>query len=162
MPIENAMLIICEKFPSRISSEFLRAVNEMQMGASGWQKAMENVAERYDEELLSDFVLNVSTSYSKGISIADTVSRKANDIQDTNLLKAKERAGKVTNTILLPMALFQLMPMIVFLIIPIMSEHFRIFTMMGGRYVTYFLSLLLLSLQLHLPVISKQERFRTD
>lgn len=122
MPIENAMLIICEKFPSRISSEFLRAVNEMQMGASGWQKAMENVAERYDEELLSDFVLNVSTSYSKGISIADTVSRKANDIRNTNLLKAKERAGKVTNTILLPMALFQLMPMIVFLIIPIMSE----------------------------------------
>ena len=115
MPIENAMLIICEKFPSRISSEFLRAVNEMQMGASGWQKAMENVAERYDEELLSDFVLNVSTSYSK-------VSRKANDIRNTNLLKAKERAGKVTNTILLPMALFQLMPMIVFLIIPIMSE----------------------------------------
>ena len=71
---------------------------------------------------MSDFVLNVSTSYSKGISIADTVSRKANDIRNTNLLKAKERAGKVTNTILLPMALFQLMPMIVFLIIPIMSE----------------------------------------
>lgn len=122
MPIENAMLVICEKFPALISTEFLRAVNEMQMGASGWQKAMESVAERYDEETLSDFVLNVSTSYAKGVSIADTVTRKAKDVRNTHLLSVKEKAGKVTNTILLPMALFQLMPMIVFLIIPIMSE----------------------------------------
>lgn len=122
MPIENAMLVICEKFPALISTEFLRAVNEMQMGASGWQKAMESVAERYDEETLSDFVLNVSTSYAKGVSIADTVTRKAKDVRNTHLLTVKEKAGKVTNTILLPMAIFQLMPMIVFLIIPIMSE----------------------------------------
>lgn len=92
------------------------------MGASGWQQAMEDVAARYDEETLSDFVLNVSTSYTKGVSIAATVSRKAEDIRETHVLAVKERAGKVTNTILLPMAIFQLMPMIVFLIIPILSE----------------------------------------
>lgn len=122
MPIENAMLVICEKFPSLISTEFLRALSESQMGASGWQQAMEDVAARYDEETLSDFVLNVSTSYTKGVSIAATVSRKAEDIRETHVLAVKERAGKVTNTILLPMAIFQLMPMIVFLIIPILSE----------------------------------------
>ena len=77
---------------------------------------------RYDEETLSDFVLNVSTSYTKGVSIAATVSKKAKDIRETHVLAVKERAGKVTNTILLPMAIFQLMPMIVFLIIPILSE----------------------------------------
>ena len=122
MPIENAMLVICEKFPALISTEFLRALSESQMGASGWQQAMEDVAARYDEETLSDFVLNVSTSYTKGVSIAATVSRKAEDIRETHVLAVKERAGKVTNTILLPMAIFQLMPMIVFLIIPILSE----------------------------------------
>ena len=122
MPIENAMLVICEKFPSLISTEFLRALSESQMGASGWQQAMEDVAARYDEETLSDFVLNVSTSYTKGVSIAATVSKKAKDIRETHVLAVKERAGKVTNTILLPMAIFQLMPMIVFLIIPILSE----------------------------------------
>ena len=109
MPIENAMLVICEKFPSLISTEFLRALSESQMGASGWQQAMEDVAARYDEETLSDFVLNVSTSYTKGVSIAATVSRKAEDIRETHVLAVKERAGKVTNTILLPMAIFLLL-----------------------------------------------------
>lgn len=69
-----------------------------------------------------DALGNVSTSYTKGVSIAATVSKKAKDIRETHVLAVKERAGKVTNTILLPMAIFQLMPMIVFLIIPILSE----------------------------------------
>ncbi len=39
MPIENAIYIIAEKFDSLLSREFLEAMNEMELGISGWQQA---------------------------------------------------------------------------------------------------------------------------
>lgn len=67
MPIENAIYIIAEKFDSLLSREFLEAMNEMELGISGWQQAIEKVATKYGIETLSEFVLDVSTSYSKGV-----------------------------------------------------------------------------------------------
>lgn len=69
MPIENAIYIIAEKFDSLLSREFLEAMNEMELGISGWQQAIEKVATKYGIETLSEFVLDVSTSYSKGVAI---------------------------------------------------------------------------------------------
>lgn len=127
LPIETSIYIICEKFDSLISREFLEALNEMELGISGWQQALEKVAAKYDIETLSDFVLDVSTSYMKGISITDSVVRKTKEVKETHLLNIEERAGKATNTMLIPMAIFQFIPLIVLIMFPTMIQIFNSF-----------------------------------
>ena len=127
LPIETSIYIICEKFDSLISREFLEALNEMELGISGWQQALEKVAAKYDIETLSDFVLDVSTSYMKGVSITDSVVRKTKEVKETHLLNIKERAGKATNTMLIPMAIFQFIPLIVLIMFPTMIQIFTAF-----------------------------------
>lgn len=127
LPIETSIYIICEKFDSLISREFLEALNEMELGISGWQQALEKVAAKYDIETLSDFVLDVSTSYMKGVSIIDSVVRKTKEVKETHLLNIKERAGKATNTMLIPMAIFQFIPLIVLIMFPTMIQIFNAF-----------------------------------
>lgn len=127
LPIETSIYIICEKFDSLISREFLEALNEMELGISGWQQALEKVATKYDIETLSDFVLDVSTSYMKGVSITDSVVRKTKEVKETHLLNIKERAGKATNTMLIPMAIFQFIPLFVLIMFPTMIQIFNAF-----------------------------------
>ena len=127
LPIETSIYIVCEKFDSLISREFLEALNEMELGISGWQQALEKVAAKYDIETLSDFVLDVSTSYMKGVSITDSVVRKTKEVKETHLLNIEERAGKATNTMLIPMAIFQFIPLIVLIMFPTMIQIFNAF-----------------------------------
>lgn len=122
LPIETAIYILCNRLDGLLSKEFLEALNEMELGASGWQQALENVASKYNVDTLSNFVMDVTTAYSKGVSVADSVSRKAKDIKTTHLLNIKERAGKATNTILIPIAIFQFVPLLAFLMIPAMVQ----------------------------------------
>ena len=118
VPVENAICDICEKKDSLLSREFIKAMNEMQMGASGWEDALESMADRYDVDTLTDFVFEVTTAYRNGTSITQAVTRKAEDIKQVHLLNIKERAGKTTNTILIPLTIFQIIPLIAFFLIP--------------------------------------------
>lgn len=122
LPIETAIQILSCRYDCLLSREFLAALNEMELGAGGWQQALEKVAQKYDVETLSNFVLDITTSYDKGVSISDAVSRKAKDIKATHLLNIKERAGKTTNTILIPIAVFQFCPLLAFLLIPALVQ----------------------------------------
>lgn len=118
LPIETAIDILSSKMKSLLSEEFKNAMTEMELGVSGWQQALERIAAKYDIETLSEFVMDTSTAYQKGVSIADTVTRKSKDIKQKHLLSIKEKAGKTTNTILIPMVIFQFLPMIAFILLP--------------------------------------------
>lgn len=122
MPIESAIYIICDKFDCLLSREFLEALNESELGVSGWQQAMEKVAVKYDIETLSDFVSDISTAYNKGVSITNSVVRKTKEIKNTHLLNVKEEAGKVTNTMLIPIAIFQFIPLIAVIMLPTLLQ----------------------------------------
>lgn len=122
MPIENAMMVLAKKVDNQLSREFLDAMSRMQLGATNWLQAMEDVALRYDVEMLNDFVSKVSMAYSKGISVASTVEQEAKDIKNSHLLSVKERAGKMTNQILVPIAVLQFIPLLVFIMLPAMLQ----------------------------------------
>lgn len=127
MPIETAVYMICEKFDSLLSEELLLSMQEMRLGVSGWNKAIENVAAKYDVETLNDFAMDISTSYRKGIPVVHSVERKTQEIRKTHLLTVKERATKATNTILIPTMLFQFLPMMAFIIFPIFQQTLSVF-----------------------------------
>ena len=118
LPIDSAISILCQKYESLLSREFLESLNEVKLGASGWQMALEKVAEKYDIDILSDFVLDITVAFNKGVSVAHSVIQKTKDIKQKNLLDIREKVGKTENTILIPIALFQFIPMLVFILLP--------------------------------------------
>ena len=95
---------------------------ETELGAKSWQRALEEVALKYDVGVFSDFVLTLVAAYEKGIPIAETVVRKSSEIKQSNLLEAKERAVKLSNTVLLPVLIFKILPLLAIMLIPIMQQ----------------------------------------
>ena len=119
MPIESAIKILCSNMTDTlIAKEFLDAFNAMEIGASDWQGALNKTALRYDVDILTDFVMNISIAYKKGLPIADVVAAKSRDIRNSFILKKKEESATVGNKVLLPVAVFQIIPMLAFLLIP--------------------------------------------
>ena len=44
------------------------------------------------------------------------------EIKQSNLLEAKERAAKLSNTVLLPVMVFKILPLLIIMLIPIMMQ----------------------------------------
>jgi len=123
LPVEDAIMVTAKNLRETVlAQEFLNAVADAQMGVHDWQAALERLARKYEIDPLSDFVLDLVTSYNKGVPIVDAVTRKSKDIKQSNLLSMKERASKLTSTILLPVLGFKVMPLLALLCIPIIQQ----------------------------------------
>lgn len=122
LPIEQAIGILTSRLDNLISKEFNWAFSNMELGAGSWLQALEVIALKYNVEIFNDFVSKISVAYEKGIPIDQTVRQEAMDIKQSHLMSIKDRAGKMTNTILLPIAIFQFVPMIAFIMIPVMVQ----------------------------------------
>lgn len=122
MPIETAIFTLSKNLKCTLSDEFIITFNEIKLTSKNWSEILEILARKYEIQMFSDFVLDVTTSYKKGVSVADSVKRKAQDIREEHLLVMKSRAGRMTNTIMLPVAVFQLMPLLAFLMFPSITQ----------------------------------------
>jgi len=119
LPIDIALVKVVENAPCTLSSELKVTIAEMQIGAKNWQQALEEVAYKYEIDLLSDFVLDVITSYNKGLSVAEAIARKTISTKQSALLHAKERVAKTTTSILVPIVIFKIIPLLAIMLIPI-------------------------------------------
>ena len=123
LPINQAIEITAQNLPGTVlSEELLQTLADTQVGAYSWQDALEKLANDYQVDSFSDFVLDITNAYSMGASIQDSVARKSKEIKETNLITMKERASKLTNTILFPVLLFKIIPIIAIMAIPIILE----------------------------------------
>ena len=121
-PVDRAIEVLSMKYDCLLSREFLEALNDVKLGgAGGWQRAIERVASKYDVEILSDFVSDITIAFSKGISVAHSVKEKTKMIKQKHMYSIKERAGRTENTILIPIAILQFIPMLVYILIPSIS-----------------------------------------
>lgn len=123
MPIEQAIEVTATKLKGTVlADELLNTIAETKLSGRNWQHALSNLAAEYEVDALSDFVLDITNAYNTGASITGSVERKSRDIKQTNLLMMKERAGKLTNTILFPVLIFKILPVIALLCIPIIQQ----------------------------------------
>lgn len=123
LPVEEAILITAQSLADTIlSQELLASIADTQLGIYDWQAAMEKMAQKYEIDALSDFTLDLVTTYNKGVPVLDAVARKGRDIKQSNLLAMKERASKLTSTILLPVLGFKVVPLLALLCIPIIQQ----------------------------------------
>lgn len=120
LPTEQAIEITADNLPDTIlAEEFKLALADTKLGAYSWQRALERMAADYEVDVLSDFVLDVVNAHNNGASIVDSVARKSKDIKQSNLLTMKERANRLTSTILLPIMVFKMLPLLLLICIPI-------------------------------------------
>ena len=122
MPIEQAIVQTAKYLDGYLSEEFLLAMVEANIGISGWQKALENLAIKYDIDIFTDFVMEFITAYNKGTDIYEIVCRKNRDIKQTHILSVKERASKTTSTILVPVFICKIVPILALLVIPVLLQ----------------------------------------
>ena len=122
MNIDTAIFSISQKFDSIISREFLESLNEVKLGGTNWQTALINVTERYQLDFFSDLVLDITHAYNKGVSVTEAVRMRMKDSKDKRLFQIKERAARTENAVLIPIALFQFVPIIVFIMLPTVSS----------------------------------------
>lgn len=118
LPIDVAISIISNKFDSIISEEFLISLNDVNLGVAAWQDTLYRIAEKYELDMLSDFVMDVTAAFNKGVSIVEIVRMRVKDTKDKRLYQVKERAAKAENEILIPIAVFQFIPLLVFILVP--------------------------------------------
>lgn len=125
IPTEQALELTADSLPRLVvSKEIKRILAEVKLGAKSWQDALQQLAMDYNQELLTDFVLDLLNAYNTGVSIAESVKRTSEDIKRSNLLDKKERANKLSNTIMIPIMIFKMLPLIVLLGIPIVYQLF--------------------------------------
>ena len=123
MPITEAISITAAYLnKTLLAKEFKNALAETQIGAYNWQQALKQVAEKYEVPEFSEFVLDLIIAHEKGMPIYDLVVRENNDIKKTRSLKAKESAQKLNSTIIFPIMIFEVIPVIGIIAIPLVNQ----------------------------------------
>ncbi len=113
IPVSDAIIETAKRLKNTyIAKELIASIAESQMGSMSWQQALQDLAVTYDVDMLSDFVQYLINGYEKGLNIYDVVSRQAEDARKTSLVYAEENANKLNSSILLPVAVFKLAPLV--------------------------------------------------
>lgn len=127
LPIDVAIQETANDIPGTISTDLKTSIAEMEIGAENWQSALESIAHKYELDILSDFVLDIITSYNKGVSVTNAVARKAYEVKQSALLRAKEQTAKMSSTILMPIVIFKIAPLLVIMMVPIIMQITSVF-----------------------------------
>lgn len=121
-PVETAIQLTADNLPGLLSEELKQGMAAVKLGAKNWPQALEEIAQKYEVEALSDFVVNITTANKKGVSVTEAVARESYNIKQSAILKAKEETAKMSNTILAPVTIFKMVPLIMVMGIPILMQ----------------------------------------
>lgn len=127
MPIASAIKITAERIEGVLSEELINALTVTEIGASNWQDALFDIATKYEVDAFSDFVLDIVSAFQKGSDITESVERQSRDLKTTSLLRAKEKASKVTSLVLIPVVIFKMIPLMAILFIPVILQLLKSF-----------------------------------
>ena len=123
MPVSEAITVTARHLKGTlISDELLATMAEAQVGAVSWEQALEDIAAKYEVDSFSDFVLYLITGQEKGLSIYDIVARQAREVRQYTLVAAEENAGKVNTAVLIPIAVYKLIPLLFIVGFPLVLQ----------------------------------------
>lgn len=122
MPIELAIEIVASKLPGDLAVELKRSITKAKIGADSWEGALESLANKYEIDELSDFVMDMVTSTKQGVPVAESVGRKSAEMKHERILKAREAATKMSSAIIAPIMIFKMMPLILLMLMPLMTQ----------------------------------------
>lgn len=128
---DQSMQRVSDHWNTRLSNEFGRSVQEMEMGLSR-REAMRNMAQRLDVMELSSFIAVILQSEQLGMSIAQTLHSQADQMRMERFYRAKEASQKVPIKMLIPLA-FCIFPAIMAVLMgPSIPPIVELFANLGG------------------------------
>lgn len=123
LPITDAVTITARYLKdTRLAQELLSSLAEVQFGVYDWQQALKQMAEKFEIDAFSDFVLDLVISYEKGMNVYESVSRKNREIKQTHVLQLKANAQKLNSTLLFPIMGFKMVPLILIIGVPLIEQ----------------------------------------
>ena len=123
IPVSDAIVITAKYLDNTLlSKELMESMADSQIGSSSWQESLESVAVKYEVDVFSDFVQYLITGYEKGLSIYDVVTRQGEEVRRTTTINAEESASKLNSSILIPIAIYKLLPIIFVAMYPIILQ----------------------------------------
>lgn len=124
-PITVAIEGMARLVPGPVSTEFIEAMEEAKIGKYSWQEALEHMSAKLNIEPLSDFISELIIASSKGTSISDVIGQKAEAMRTMRLNRIRERAAKMSSLLMMPLAVFKLLPLIGLILLPILLQVFE-------------------------------------
>lgn len=123
LPIDQALLITAQKFPSPLSDDVIDSINKVSLGADGWQSTLFELAKAYEITDFSDLVLEIVNSYEQGVNVRKTVERKVYEIEQNRLYAVEAHDAKIKTMIFLPVILLKILPLMVLIVLPMIAFY---------------------------------------
>lgn len=125
--ITNAITEVSSKYTGIISEEFNRAMIDFKSNGGNFKKAMENMIERNDVESLTNVISDILISYEKGDDkIIETLQEEAEAMREIVNADIDEQANKKTTTLMIPMMIAFFLPIMIFLLLPMLSQFMEV------------------------------------
>lgn len=113
--LEQAIKITCDNVDSELSSEFKRALFELNFGKP-LMEALEDMRKRIPSETINNIILNITQTHIFGNSILDTMYNQIDFLREKQILRIKGQINKIPNKVSIVSVIF-IVPLILVLIL---------------------------------------------
>lgn len=113
--LEQSLRVTCDNVDSELSSEFKKALLEMDFGKS-LLEALENMKKRIPSETINNIILNIIQTNQFGNSILDTMYNQIDFLREKQILEIKGQINKIPNKVSIISVIF-IVPLIMILIL---------------------------------------------
>ena len=113
--LEQALRVTCDNVESEISTEFKRALLEMNFGKS-LIESLESMKKRIPSETINNIILNIIQTNQFGNSILDTMYNQINFLREKQILEIKGQINKIPNKVSILSVIF-IVPLIMLLVL---------------------------------------------
>lgn len=121
--ITEAIKKVSTKYIGTVADEFNEAMVEFKGNGGDFKEAMENMMERNNIESLTNVLSDILISYEKGDEqIVDTIKEEAEVMREIVNAEIDEQANKKSTSLMLPMMAFFFFPLMLFLLLPLLSQ----------------------------------------
>lgn len=123
---DQALKKITELWPTELSNEFKRVMQEMDMGVAR-ATALRNMSARIEVEEVTSFIAIIVQAESIGMSFSEVLHSQAKQMRVLRQYRAKEVANKMPAKMIIPLVLFIFPALIAVLIGPVVPSILNLF-----------------------------------
>ena len=122
LPIEQAIEVTAQSFPSALSSDLMDCCNSIRLGADGWQESLTRLARVYRLDTFNGFVMDIVQAYSQGTDIKEAVIRKTYALEQNRLYVVEQEDARTKTLIIIPMVVFKIIPLMAIMLVPMLPS----------------------------------------
>lgn len=120
--LKTALELTSDNIDSELSSEFKKTLNEVKYG-KGLNEALEDLKLRIPSDTINNIILNISQSNIFGNSIIETMHNQVEYIRDRQIMKTKEKIGKIPLKVSVISVMFFIPLLLLLILSPVIIDY---------------------------------------